>query len=206
MPQHSFLGKEELERRVKHLPLPPVFAIDPQTINVKDTPLRFVWSGYTGSNRGAGIDGGFVQDQPRRDNHQILEAIKVPVDHRRRVVTETEEDEAQSEIPNAKQASAADLGRPKFGAHIQDLFRHSYTPPPSSSPIPKSNHKGRWEWVEAARVWDASAERFPARPSEVKRFGTRAKVLHRVVLKSTDSRSFVEVLTQSKMDRRFQDG
>ena len=130
----------------------------------------------------------------------------MPTELQHRSITGAEEDEAQLDIINPRQAETAELGRPKFGAQSQDLFNHSYTPLSSSSIIPKSNHKGRWEWVEAARVWDAAAKHFPTRPSEEKRFGARAKLLRRVVPKTTDSRTFVEVLAQHKMDRRFQDG
>ena len=95
------------------------------------------------------------------------------------------------------------------GPFSEPIFRISSTIPTRRChlhpPVPNSC-KGRWEWVEAARVWDASAERFPARPSEVKRFGSKAKVQRRVVPKATDSRSFVDVLSQPKMERRFQDG
>ena len=137
LPQHSFPGKEELERRVKHLSLLPVIAIDPQTIQVKDTPLRFVWSAYGGSNCDGRSDDEFAQDRLRRDNQQILEAIKVSPDQRRRVVTGAGDDELCSEVAVAKQAGAVELGRPIFGAHIQDLFNHSYTPLSSSSPCPQ---------------------------------------------------------------------
>jgi hypothetical protein len=38
----------------------------------------------------------------------------------------------------------------------------------------------------------------------VKRFGGEAKVLRRVEPAATDSRSFLEVVKQNKMDRKFQ--
>ncbi|PVH62899.1 hypothetical protein PAHAL_3G426700 [Panicum hallii] len=53
-----------------------------------------------------------------------------------------------------------------------DLFDHSYTTPPPQ-PVPTS--KSQWFWVPTATVWDASAEKFLARLSEVKRFGGEAK-------------------------------
>lgn len=57
--------------------------------------------------------------------------------------------------------------------------------------------------MEAARVWDKEAERFPVCKKEVERFGSKAKFLRPVVPSTTDLRSFVQVLKSDKMDHRF---
>ena len=45
---------------------------------------------------------------------------------------------------------------------------------------------------------------FPGTREEVRRFGAKAKFLRPVVPSTTDSRLFVQVLKEDKMDRRFQ--
>ena len=92
--------------------------------------------------------------------------------------------------------SSSDMGRAKFGSDIHDLLAHSYSPPAPST------HAG-WVWIQTARVWDPAAESFPARATEVRRFGARAKFLKRARAITTNSRSFAEVAGEKNMDCRY---
>ena len=49
-----------------------------------------------------------------------------------------------------------------------------------------------------------AAERYPARASEIRRFGAKVKFLQRARVSTTDSSSFTEVVREEKMDRHYQ--
>jgi hypothetical protein len=95
------------------------------------------------------------------------------------------------------QKKAAD--GPASGPSIDDLFSHSYIPP-IRNPQPRAR-ASKWFWVAAARVWDPTAERFPASLSDIRQFGAHAKRLQRVQSATTDERSFAEV-AKSIMERK----
>ncbi|RLN25050.1 hypothetical protein C2845_PM07G07000 [Panicum miliaceum] len=80
-----------------------------------------------------------------------------------------------------------------FGSCVEDLFSHSFQPPP---------RKGGWFWIQKSEVLAADAARFPAKKSEIKRFGHTAQRIQPVTERKVDSRSFAEVT----MERRPQQG
>jgi len=88
---------------------------------------------------------------------------------------------------------------PVSGPSIDDLFSHSYIPR-IRNPQPRAR-ASKWFWVAAARVWDSTAERFPASLSDIRQFGAHAKCLQRVQSAITDERSFAEV-AKSIMERK----
>lgn len=85
------------------------------------------------------------------------------------------------------------------GPSIEDLFLHSFSPPPVRTK-PQSP-TSRWAWVVAARVWDSEVEQLPASAADIRKFGAQAKRLRRVQPSTTDGRSFVEV-TKKQMEKR----
>ena len=103
------------------------------------------------------------------------------------------------------------VGPAQLGPSIDDLFAHSYTPPPSRS---RSCSRSRtvksaspWVWVASARVWDPAAEHFSASVRDIRRFGAQAKFLRRVHPNTTDGRSFIEVtMDKRQQSREVRDG
>jgi hypothetical protein len=88
------------------------------------------------------------------------------------------------------------------GPSLDDLFSHSYIPLANCIKRTKLQAQShQWVWVTAARVWDPSADRFPASVGDIRKFGAQAKFLRRVHPSTTDERYFVEV-TSSKMERK----
>ena len=57
-------------------------------------------------------------------------------------------------------------------------------------------------WVPRSRVLEAAQIGFPASVEAVRRFGGKAKHIKAVAPKTTDSRTFVEVIGENKMDSR----
>ena len=86
-------------------------------------------------------------------------------------------------------------GPTQLGPSIDDLFSHSYSPPPNHT---TKLFSSSWVWVATARVWDPSTERFPASVSDIKKFGAKAKYLLRVCPSTMDGRSFVEVTMEKR--------
>jgi len=141
-----------------------------------------------------------------RDSDQILKSIQFPILQAQTNKVEQGQSNQANEIVEVDEGvrvvdrkESSPLGGPKFGSNIQDLFSHSYLPP-QKHPVSKT----RWLWVEAARVWDEKAARYPARAEEVRRLGSRAKFLKKVTHPTIDSRFFVQVLRSSPMESRFQ--
>ena len=96
-------------------------------------------------------------------------------------------------------------GPAQLGPYIDDLFSHSYSPPPSRT---AKLFSSSWVWVATARVWDPSVERFPASVSDIRKFGAQAKYLRRVHPSTTDGRWFVEVTMEKRQlqSREARDG
>ena len=74
----------------------------------------------------------------------------------------------------------------KDAISIEDLYSHSYSPPPK----PHS----RWLWIPKTRVLEAAVEGYPASIEEVWRFGAFAWKIAPAKVKLIDSRSFSEVV------------
>ena len=125
-----------------------------------------------------------------RDSDQILKSIQFPILQAQTNKVEQGQSNQANEIVEVDEGvrvvdrkESSPLGGPKFGSNIQDLFSHSYLPP-QKHPVSKT----RWLWVEAARVWNEKAARYPARAEEVRRLGSRAKFLKKVTHPTIDSR------------------
>jgi hypothetical protein len=81
-----------------------------------------------------------------------------------------------------------------FGTCVDDLYSHSW-----------SDRVGVWLWIPkgSALVAADGDLGFPARKSEIQKFGWRAQRVVRVTLKKIDGRSFEAVV---KMDRGWDSG
>ena len=64
-------------------------------------------------------------------------------------------------------------GLAQLGPSIEDLFTHSYSPPPSRSRSHSRIAKSASSWVcvASARVWDSTTERFPVSVRDIRKFG-----------------------------------
>jgi hypothetical protein len=58
LPKHSSPSSAEVNHRVKHMKLPPIFAVDHQTIGLAHTSIQLSWRGST---MAAGGDGEAVE-------------------------------------------------------------------------------------------------------------------------------------------------
>lgn len=81
-----------------------------------------------------------------------------------------------------------------FGTCIEDMYSHSW-----------SDRVGLWLWVPkgAALVAEEKNLGYPARRSEIQRFGWSAKRIFKVTPRRVDGRSFAEVV---KMDKGWDSG
>lgn len=201
LPKHPQPCDATVVQRLQNQHLPPIAAVDSNSIVVGNLPLHFSWSSnVVGAN-----------SECRRSVDQIIKELHSPN------LYEDERLKQSSNPPLPKQSCAAVVGGRKemtsaekaklvFGpAHtldpcIEDLFAHSYSPP--TKPKPPQPQSSRWFWVEAATVWDPVAEHFPASASDIQKLGERAKHLRRVTPTFTDGRAFVEVARKT-MDKKL---
>lgn len=63
--KHSSPDVKTMERRIRHLQIPPVLAVDQRTVKLANTPLQFTWHGRETREKF-----GWKSDQPPRGNSQ----------------------------------------------------------------------------------------------------------------------------------------
>ncbi|XP_021304717.1 uncharacterized protein LOC8062495 isoform X2 [Sorghum bicolor] len=197
LPKHSQPTEETRQGRLHDQRPPPVVAIGSNSILVGDLPIQFRWNSK-------------ARDEKDEDKSKlpVLPRMKALVCSEVHSGHEAEDGKIGGTVSRASWAREKALRHgPDAGLSIEDLFQHSYCPSTSHPPDTKAkpSHTTRWFWIPSARVWDPTAERFPATPQEIWKFGKQAKHLRRVSPRILDGRSFIEVVA-NKMDRKGYQG
>lgn len=180
-PKHSQPNSAVMNKRLRHTTPPPIASIGSNSLLVGKLPIQLTWP-----TRGEG-DRKKTMAMPEQSQVQssCLSVEKT-----------TREKELEKEWPKieTKVFSPAHIE----GISVDDLFSHSYTPPPPPSP----SYTSEWVWVPKTRVWDLEAPHFSTSAEEIRKYGGQAKHIRRAQVRTTDERSFVEVVKKKKMDRR----
>jgi len=155
LPKHSQPRDEVMEKRLQCQHLPPIASPDPSSTVVGNLPLNFTWNSARDDKRYVrdidqimmelqppetrlseihGMNRGIVEQGSGRSLNPPLTG-KGSIERRGRKLMKEEK---------GKQL----VGPACQGPSIEDLFSHSYSPPPVFSLNPSS----RWVWVAVARV------------------------------------------------------
>lgn len=164
-PEHSQMSNTDQVERLRHCNLPPIAAVDSKSIAIGNLPIHFSWNNRMGSANGEGetmksTEQNMQELQPplgQKDSQPVLQKVS---NSRVRVSSESSVSlggrRGQEKLTGAENENDVN-GPAQMGPSIEDLFFHSYSPPPNRSAKPRLSH---WVWVTAARVWDSSTERF----------------------------------------------
>lgn len=190
LPKHSQPETSVVQEQLRHMNHPPVAAVDSNSIIVAHLPILFEWKSKA------------IEDEQDSDvcrsSDQILQEM-IPAEEREmnRGGSLSGTKTILTEIGKGR-----GHGQAQFGQSKESLISHSFIPTSQKKPtIVSSPSSSRWVWVQAARVWDPTAEHHLASNLDIRRFGHQAKHLRRVRERTTDGRLYTEVASQA-MERK----
>ena len=153
LPKHSQLSDLDRVERLRHYNLPPVATVDSNSIAIGNLPIHFSWS----SKLDTALGGGDVQksiEQIVQELQPLVMRTKVsppPLlssEARRNIESVVRVKNVGKKMKWAKAEENEKLGGPtQLGPPIEDLFTHSYSPPPSRSRSHSHIAKSASSWV-----------------------------------------------------------
>jgi hypothetical protein len=129
IPKHSQPDDPTRAQRLRHHKIPPIAAVDAQTIAVGNLPIQFSWAS---KDLSSGDDRDCI-----RTTDQILQTLQSPVgiqnqDLQKKVAEKRDQGSGKILLAQKRlttEEKAKHIGPACYGPSIEDLFAHSYTPP-----------------------------------------------------------------------------